>query len=60
MYTAIYNSLYCSNSVTTTGIVFVKRRVGHLPYEDDKDVSIYVLPVCVYAWCMCVHTYVCM
>ena len=34
----VYFTLQYSNAVTTTGIVFVKRRVGHLPYEDDKDV----------------------
>lgn len=30
--------LYNSNAVTTSGVVFVKRHIGHLPYEDDKDV----------------------
>ena len=51
---ATYVLFYNSNAVTTTGIVFVKRRVGHLPYEDDKDVIIhsYTMHI-VYYICMC-------
>ena len=29
-----------SDTVTTSGVVFVKKHVGHLPYEDDKDVRL--------------------
>ena len=35
--------LLCNNysdAVATSGVLFVKRRVGHLPYEDDKDVRL--------------------
>ena len=36
----MFHFIIVVNAVTTTRIVFVKRRVGHLPYEDDKDVML--------------------
>ena len=42
----MFHYIIHSNAVTTTGIVFVKRRVGHLPYEDDKDVMLIYVHLC--------------
>lgn len=48
---AIYTSLYDSDAVTTSGIIFIKKRVGHLPYEDDKDVRLaYVVVSLIVLW----------
>lgn len=47
-----YISLHDSDAVTASGVVFVKKHVGHLPYEDDKDVSLVCVTTYVYP-CYC-------